>query len=40
LKFIYDDSIAGQDRIEQILRELHDQEGAGTPGTDDDEDGA
>ena len=23
LKFIYDDSIAGQDRIEQILNELH-----------------
>jgi ribosome-binding factor A len=23
LRFIYDDSIAGQDRIEQILNELH-----------------
>ena len=25
LSFIYDDSIAGQDRIEQILSELHDE---------------
>jgi ribosome-binding factor A len=28
LSFIYDDSIAGQDRIEQILNELHDEERA------------
>lgn len=25
LKFLYDESIAGQDRIEQLLRELHDE---------------
>src|SRR4051812_20077317 len=28
LKFIHDDSIAGQDRIEQILSELHHADGA------------
>jgi ribosome-binding factor A len=32
LKFIYDESIAGQDRIEQILNELH----AGQDGSDSD----
>jgi ribosome-binding factor A len=25
LKFVYDESVAGQDRIEQILHELHEQ---------------
>ena len=33
LTFVYDDSIAGQDRIEQILNELH----ASRTATDDDE---
>jgi ribosome-binding factor A len=28
LKFIHDDSIAGQDRIEQILNDLHESNGA------------
>jgi ribosome-binding factor A len=32
LKFIYDDSIAGQDRIEQILNELHDARGDASAG--------
>jgi ribosome-binding factor A len=36
LTFIYDDSIAGQDRIEQILNELHQQDG-GARVADDDE---
>jgi ribosome-binding factor A len=31
LKFIYDESIAGQDRIEQILTELHDAGRTGDP---------
>jgi len=31
LKFIYDESIAGQDRVEQLLNELH----AADPGNDD-----
>jgi ribosome-binding factor A len=34
LKFIYDDSIAGQDRIEQILNELHREQ---PPDTDPDD---
>jgi ribosome-binding factor A len=29
LKFVYDESVAGQDRIEQILKELHAQEQGG-----------
>ena len=37
LKFIHDDSIAGQDRIEQILNELHESRGdAGTADENDD----
>jgi ribosome-binding factor A len=28
LRFIHDDSIAGQDRIEQILNELHETRGS------------
>ena len=35
LKFIYDDSIAGQDRIEQILHDIHAADHADTR-TDDD----
>jgi ribosome-binding factor A len=35
LKFIYDESIAGQDRIEQLINELHAAEPA--PTHDDDE---
>ena len=35
LKFIYDESIAGQDRIEQLINELHAGESA--PSTDDDD---
>src|SRR5262252_7270195 len=34
LKFIYDESIAGQDRIEQLINELH--TGEPVPSTDDD----
>lgn len=34
LKFIYDEAIAGQDRIEQLINELHAGE---TPPTDDDD---
>ena len=33
LKFVYDESIAGQDRIEQLLNELHRE-----PGANDDSD--
>ena len=43
LRFLYDDSIAGQDRIEQILNELHADRPTDRPGTsprDDDDDGA
>ena len=36
LAFFYDESIAGQDRIEQILNELH-QEHAGTRAPSDDD---
>jgi ribosome-binding factor A len=36
LAFFYDESIAGQDRIEQILNELH-QEDAGTRAASDDD---
>lgn len=35
LKFVYDDSIAGQDRIEQILNELHANAPLDDPGHDD-----
>jgi ribosome-binding factor A len=35
LEFLYDDAVAGQDRIEQLLKEIH---GADTPRTDDDSD--
>jgi ribosome-binding factor A len=35
LKFIYDDSIAGQDRIEQILKDLHAADGPDTSEPDD-----
>lgn len=35
LKFIYDESIAGQDRIEQLLHDLH--RDPNTPGHDDDQ---
>jgi len=46
LRFIHDDSIAGQDRIEQILNELHETRGnadgdsmpSGSPKNDDDDD--
>lgn len=34
LKFIYDESVAGQDRIEQLINELHAGE---APPTDDDD---
>lgn len=37
LRFIYDDSIAGQDRIEQILHELHGQAGDADASDRDDE---
>src|SRR4029077_7987551 len=31
LRFLYDDSVAGQDRIERILNELHGNQPAGSP---------
>jgi ribosome-binding factor A len=34
LRFFYDESIAGQDRVEQLLHDLH----AGEPSPDDDDD--
>ncbi len=39
LRFIYDDSVAGQDRIEQILSELHAAEG-NRPVVDEDDEAA
>ena len=36
LTFVYDDSIAGQDRIEQILNELHADREAAPASNDDD----
>jgi ribosome-binding factor A len=35
LRFVYDDSVAGQDRIERILNELHATPGPDTPAEDD-----
>jgi ribosome-binding factor A len=35
LRFVYDDSIAGQDRIEQILNEIHAGDGPDLSGDDD-----
>jgi ribosome-binding factor A len=37
LKFLYDESIAGQDRIEQLLRELHVDSPSSEAPHDDDE---
>jgi ribosome-binding factor A len=37
LTFLYDESIAGQDRIEQILNELHTGDTSGGPHNDDDQ---
>jgi ribosome-binding factor A len=37
LTFAYDESIAGQDRIEQILNELHGAEGETAPASHDDD---
>jgi ribosome-binding factor A len=37
LAFFYDDSIAGQDRIEQILNELHQEDAATRAASDDDQ---
>jgi ribosome-binding factor A len=37
LKFIYDDSVAGQDRIERILNEIHAARGGDPDAPDDDE---
>src|SRR5262249_40196654 len=39
LEFVYDESIAGQDRIEQILKEIHaaDRAGGSHPDADGDE---
>ena len=34
LKFVYDDSIAGQDRIEQLLQEIHRDETSGQEGVE------
>ena len=38
ITFLYDDAIAGQDRIEQLLGEIHAAEGTAGNGTDRDED--
>jgi ribosome-binding factor A len=43
LRFLYDDSVAGQDRIEQILNELRASRPAdapASPDSDDEDDGA
>jgi ribosome-binding factor A len=40
LSFIYDDSIAGQDRIERILSELHDERDRHDRRDHDDEEGS
>ena len=43
LQFLYDNSIAGQDRIEQILNELHAEQPVGgevTPERNDDDNGS
>ena len=37
LKFVYDEAIAGQDRIEQILNDLHADAAAASPKNDDDD---
>jgi ribosome-binding factor A len=37
LAFFYDESIAGQDRIEQILNELHQEDAATRAASDDDQ---
>jgi len=37
LEFRFDESIGHQDRIEQIIRELHDEEGERTAPPDDDD---
>ncbi len=36
LRFLYDDAIAGQDRIEQLLNELHREDAARQTSDDDD----
>ena len=38
LEFFYDESIAGQDRIEQLLNEIHAADRAGGPHPDADDD--
>jgi ribosome-binding factor A len=38
LEFLYDESIAGQDRIEQLLKEIHAADGHRPPTDADDED--
>jgi ribosome-binding factor A len=40
LSFIYDDAIAGQDRIERILSELHDERDRHDRRDNDDEEGS
>ena len=35
LRFVYDDSVAGQDRIERILNEIHADQAAEPGGSDD-----
>src|SRR5262245_28359753 len=37
LRFLYDESVAGQDRIEQIINELHHSNRENIPVNDDDE---
>ena len=37
LSFLYDESIAGQDRVEQLLNELHASPDADAPSPDDDD---
>ncbi len=40
LTFVYDESIAGQDRIEQLINELHAVEGPAPGRSDDDDSGS
>lgn len=38
IEFVFDESIENQDRIERLLREIHEAQEAGTPPRDDDDD--
>jgi len=38
LQFVFDESIAGQDRVERLLMEIHEEEGPDAPHSPDDDD--